>query len=66
MCTGKMKKSLQRTLFKLFPEAKTTFENDLRIVRKDHPGYSEEKQYEELVQRYTWQRKSSVVTHSSK
>jgi hypothetical protein len=61
-----MKKSLQRTLLKLFPEAKTSFENDLRIVRKDHPGYSEERQYEELVHRYTWRRKSSAVAHSSK
>jgi hypothetical protein len=60
----KMKKSLVRSLLKLFPDARFTYENDLRLIQKDHPGYSEEQQYEELVQRYTWKKKCD--THNSK
>lgn len=57
----KMQYKLRRQLLKLFPERKDSFESDLRIAIKDHPGYNETKLYEELINRYSYKRKCKDV-----
>ena len=55
-----MQYKLRRHLLKLFPERKTSFESDLQIAVKDHPGYNDAKLYEELTNRYAYARKQAT------
>ena len=58
---SQMRQSFVKQLLKEFPFAKETFEKDLKLARKDHPGYNEIKLYEELYNRYNLKRKQMTT-----
>ena len=47
----------EKYIIRVFPEKAKNIKNDIKIVKKDHPGYSTNKVFRELWDRYTYDRK---------